>query len=288
MDIKSYSIHIGVNRVDPAHYQGWDGALLCCENDAIFYKSVAEKAGFSQTFSLLSSDNDHLPTTSNLSGLLKQSSNDLKEGDLLFMSYSGHGGTVPDENNDEEDCIDETWCLQDRQFLDDELFEHFRLFKPGVRIVVISDSCHSGTVTKDIPTAEEIALENEVKEMYKKMNLRPRMAPRAVSFAAFEKNKDMYLKAAKKAIVNPEEIKASVLLMAACQDNEKAAEWTEYGLFTTTFKKIVEANKEFAHYDDLFGKIKVDIPSIQNPNLYVYGLNVELLKMEKPFYVKEG
>jgi hypothetical protein len=52
------------------------------------------------------------------------------------------------------------------------------------------------------------------------------MAPRAVSFAAYAKNRDAYLNAAKKAIVNPEEIKASVLLMAACQDNEKAAEWT--------------------------------------------------------------
>ena len=288
MDIKSYSIHIGVNRVDPAHYQGWDGALLCCENDAIFYKSVAEKAGFSQTYSLLSSDNNHLPTTSNLSALLKQSSNDLKEGDLLFLSYSGHGGTVPDENNDEGDGADETWCLQDRQFLDDELFEHFRLFKPGVRIIVISDSCHSGTVTKDIPTANEIALEQEVEAVYKKMNLRSRMAPRAVSFAAYAKNRDTYLSAAKKAIVKPEEIKASVLLMAACQDNEKAAEWTEYGLFTTTFKKIVELNKEFNHYEDLFSKIKVDIPSIQNPNLFVYGQNVELLKTEKPFYVNEG
>src|SRR5258705_1559696 len=134
MDIKSYSIHIGVNRVDPAHYQGWDGALLCCENDAIFYKNVAEKAGFSQTFALLSSDSNNLPTTSNLSALLKKSSEDLKEGDLLFISYSGHGGIVPDENHDEDDGTDETWWLQDRQFLDDELFENFMHFKSGVRI----------------------------------------------------------------------------------------------------------------------------------------------------------
>jgi len=28
------SIHIGLNRVDPRHYQGWDGALDGCEHDA--------------------------------------------------------------------------------------------------------------------------------------------------------------------------------------------------------------------------------------------------------------
>jgi hypothetical protein len=89
---------------------------------------------------------------------------------------------VPDENNDEGDGADETWCLQDRQFLDDELFQHFRLFKPGVRIIVISDSCHSGTVTKDIPTANEIALEQEVEAFYKKMNLRLTHGPQSSKF----------------------------------------------------------------------------------------------------------
>ena len=288
MDIKSYSVHIGVNRVDPAHYNGWEGALLCCENDAIFYKTLAEKAGFTQSFSLLSSDNNHLPTTSNLSTLLKQSSDELKEGDILFVSYSGHGGTVPDENNDEDDGTDETWCLQDRQFLDDELFDHFRRFKPGVRIIVVSDSCHSGTITRDIPSAAEMEAQKQVEAVYTKMNLRSRLAPREISFGAYASNRDEYINAAKKAIVQPDEVKASVLLMAACQDNEKAAEWTEYGLFTTTFKKIVDSNEVFGNYDDLFGKIKVDIPSIQNPNLLVYGQNAELFKKEKPFHVLDA
>lgn len=31
---KGISLHIGLNRVDPAHYQGWDGKLNGCENDA--------------------------------------------------------------------------------------------------------------------------------------------------------------------------------------------------------------------------------------------------------------
>ena len=31
---KGVSIHFGLNRVDPDHYQGWDGALQGCVNDA--------------------------------------------------------------------------------------------------------------------------------------------------------------------------------------------------------------------------------------------------------------
>ena len=31
---KGISIHIGLNHVDPKHYQGWDGALNACIADA--------------------------------------------------------------------------------------------------------------------------------------------------------------------------------------------------------------------------------------------------------------
>jgi hypothetical protein len=36
------SIHVGLNRVDPGHYQGWDGKLVACEFDA---NDMAELAG---------------------------------------------------------------------------------------------------------------------------------------------------------------------------------------------------------------------------------------------------
>lgn len=31
---KGISLHIGLNSVDPVHYQGWDGKLAACEFDA--------------------------------------------------------------------------------------------------------------------------------------------------------------------------------------------------------------------------------------------------------------
>ena len=41
---KGISLHIGLNRVDPAHYKGWDGALQGCENDANDLRAIAEAA----------------------------------------------------------------------------------------------------------------------------------------------------------------------------------------------------------------------------------------------------
>ena len=84
-------------------------------------------------------------------GGLRDAARKLKAGDLFFLSYSGHGGQVPDVSGDEPDKQDETWCLHDGQLIDDELYLELSRFQKGVRILVLSDSCHSGTVTREMP-----------------------------------------------------------------------------------------------------------------------------------------
>ena len=72
----------------------------------------------------------------------------LRSGDIFLLTYSGHGGQVPDRDHDEPDLQDETWCLYDGELIDDEIYQALARFKAGVRVLVLSDSCHSGTVTK--------------------------------------------------------------------------------------------------------------------------------------------
>ena len=40
------SVHIGLNRVDPAQYEGWDGQLAACEADAKDMEALAKAQGF--------------------------------------------------------------------------------------------------------------------------------------------------------------------------------------------------------------------------------------------------
>ena len=43
---KQYSLSIGVNKVNPADYDGeWDGFLPCCEKDAEDIDSLAKSLG---------------------------------------------------------------------------------------------------------------------------------------------------------------------------------------------------------------------------------------------------
>jgi metacaspase-1 len=76
-----------------------------------------------------------------------------KSGDVLVFTNSSHGTYRADQNGDEY-RYDEALCpydYQDNLILDDELRELFADFPRGVRLTVISDSCHSGTVTRAMP-----------------------------------------------------------------------------------------------------------------------------------------
>ena len=42
------------------------------------------------------------------------------------------------------DDTDEGWCLYDKFIRDKDFLHHLKLFKKGVRIVIVSDSCFSG------------------------------------------------------------------------------------------------------------------------------------------------
>lgn len=290
MDTLSYSLHIGLNQVDPNHYQGWKGQLFCCENDALFYHEIAQKAGFTESKLMLTSGSSNalLPTSENLNQYLEEKSNEMNAGDFLFISYSGHGGVIQDFNFDEPDFQDETWCLYDRQYIDDELWRHFSNFKKGVRIFIISDSCHSGSVARMIESDKDKEVIGLINDIYKKMNLVTRNAPKDVTYPTYMAHKEMYSKVVNGPVVMKEEIAATVLQLGACQDNEKAAEWDGFGLFTSVVKKVLETNRDIESYEALFSKIKTQIPAIQQPNLFTYGADMNMFLKEKLFQVNKG
>ena len=88
-----------------------------------------------------------------------------RRGDVLLVHFSGHGSNVPDddENRDEADGRDEILCPTDLDwkdpFRDDWLRSTFDGLKAGVNLTIITDCCHSGTITRAVlpPDAPVIA-----------------------------------------------------------------------------------------------------------------------------------
>ncbi|MGH9838619.1 MAG: caspase family protein [Blastocatellia bacterium] len=78
-----------------------------------------------------------------------------KAGDRVFFYYSGHGSNLPDTDNEESDGWDETIVPYDvgpggaGQIRDDQ-FARWVAELAGRRIVMIFDSCHSGTISRGI------------------------------------------------------------------------------------------------------------------------------------------
>ncbi|APW47675.1 caspase family protein [Rhodoferax antarcticus] len=134
---------IGIN-----NYPGTHMDLQGCVNDASDWAAALVGRGFA-AITLL---NDQATKAAMMTAMGNLISKAVKN-DSLVITFSGHGTYQPDTDGDEADGLDEALCPYDLQtngaaLTDDEIKTLFANRKGGVRIVLIADSCHSGTVTR--------------------------------------------------------------------------------------------------------------------------------------------
>ena len=296
---KGTSIHLGLNLVDPKHYDGWDGELRACEADANDMAKLAKARGYGATTVLLTNN----ATVAKFAQAMEDASGKLAAGDILFLSYSGHGGQVPDRDGDDEvDGLDETWCLYDRQLIDDELYGMFGRFAKGVRIVLLSDSCHSGTVARNAELsgqtvgdlAAKLAASANALPQVKSGTLKPfggyRLAPRQITFAAYARNRAMYenyqkadSKAQAKAAAG--RIGAGVVLISGCMDNQLSSDGERNGVFTAMLLIVFDGGAYDNGYRRFHREIRGLMPPEQTPNLFLTGRSMKGFLTQSPFAV---
>lgn len=265
---RGVSLHIGLNEVNPNHYRDsagnpWSGRLYACENDARAMAELATAQGFEVNDPLLTAE----ATADVVLAKLGTAAQDLAPGDTFLLTYSGHGGQVENtnpEDDPEDDALDETWCLYDRQLLDDELFAAFSGFQAGVKIVVLSDSCHSGTVTRgDPPISDDEA--------------RAKQLPVDVSLATEKANAAMYstlqaeIPTKRLAMID-----ATVVLLSGCQDDQFSRDGRVNGAFTAAFIDAWTEREARRSLPRLVKAISARIPPSYNqvPNYSVYCFDI--------------
>lgn len=285
---KGISLHIGVNTVDPTQYfdefgQPWDGALPSCENDATAMQSIADKQGFQST--LLQTQD---ATSRNVFKHVKQAFQTLQAGDIFFLSFSGHGGQQWDSSNDEpvneraslhldaEGAKDETMVLYDREMLDDELNQLFSHFQAGVRVLVLSDSCHSGTMTKD---------PDQIEDEF------PAIKGRSIeaSTETVKRNQSVYEEAWGKQEFRGARtrLRCSVLLLSGCLDDQQSYAGNPYSEFTRSLLQTWNNGSFNGSYQDLHRQVVAGIsPQYpQTPNYFTDGKTNEAFEQQKPFTI---
>lgn len=280
---KGLSLHIGLNSVDPNHYNGWDGKLTACEYDANDMQMLAKKQGFIPKV-LLTRD----ATRDAVMKEIRAIGASLVPGDMFFLSYSGHGGQVPNRagSDVEKDAYDETWVLYNGQLVDDEIHAMLCDFQPGVHVVVLSDSCHSGTVTKVSKSGGvDVALKQRIPVSGLPIT-GLRMMPLEVAGATYRAHQAFYDEIAK-----PQKplsaLKAGCLLISGCQDNQTSADGAFNGLFTAMLLRVWQSGDFQGSYRTLHRLILQEMPADQTPNLFYVGpsgAKREILK-ERPFTI---
>ena len=278
---KAISVHVGLNGVDASHYNGWSGTLNACEADAQDMQRIAAARGF-ETRLLLTRE----ATAAAVADAIGAAAGALGDGDIFFLTYSGHGGQVPDGNGDESagDGKDETWVLYDRQLVDDELYALWARFARGARILVFSDSCHSGSVTRDIfdaavPHVVEHALVDTPTP-------RTKDAPRDVLEKTYEANRALY-DGIQDAVPSGEkaDLGATVILISGCQDNQLSLDGDRNGLFTQQLLAVWDDGRWKGSHSRFHKAIGARMPPTQSPNYFVVGAPARRFERQTPFTV---
>lgn len=272
------SLHVGLNVVDPKHY-GSDAALVACEYDAQDMANIAQAAGFQVAGTLLSK----AATRKAVITGIKDAAKKLNPGDIFLFTYAGHGSQMTDFNSDEDDSFDETFCLFDGMLIDDELYDLWAEFKDDVRVLVVSDSCHSGTAIRFAqPGANEPVMEPN------------RLLPRSIAGRTLREHRDFYDKLSRSRYrVNEgrllrelaEPLRCSVLLLSGCQDNQVSLDGTTNGRFTQELLMVWEDGRFDGDYKRFHRRIVNGMPPGQSPNLWTTGRPDSAFLGQKPFSI---
>lgn len=275
---KGLALTIGLNAVDPRHYAGWSGRLRACQADAHDMADIARSRKFTVKRLLTRSATRRAV----LAGIARAAAS-LRSGDFFLLTYSGHGGQVPDRNHDEPDLQDETWCLYDGELIDDELNRALARFKAGVRVLVLSDSCHSGTVTKAMFYAARGGAGAGPPGIER---IRYRNMPREVALRTYRAHRAMYdklqdaIKADQRAAV-----RAAVILISGCQDNQLSQDGDFNGLFTANLLRVWKEGRFRGNYRAFHSAIVRSMPPDQTPKLFTIGAAVRAFETQQPFTV---
>ena len=130
------------------------------DKDVPLVKGMLKSAGFKSVTTLV----NRQATKTGIIGAFKKMTASCKQGDVVYIHYSGHGQQMTDVHNDEKDGLDEC-CIPydayrkasktyhgDKHLTDDELNVYLNAIRHKIgargKLLVVIDACHSGDGTR--------------------------------------------------------------------------------------------------------------------------------------------
>jgi hypothetical protein len=247
---KALALLVGLKSVDPASYNGWDGTGGCwgCELDVDNVGRILSPLGY-EIKTLKTAE----ATRNGILASLYRASENTVEGDIFVFYYSGHGGQQPDLNGDEVDNKDETLVAYDREVIDDKIHEALTRFTSGVRVVMISDSCNSGS------------------------NYRGRMT--------IPLNNEAIFRPVARTSTQRVNINALLIHLGGCRDGFTSAGYYGGGAFTMALCNAWQNGEFTGTFKELHEKICELITTSQKPQYNEYGQVTDAFREQRAFAV---
>ena len=174
-------------------------------------------------------------------------------------------------------------CVASKPFV---VNARWKPFAAGARIVLISDSCHSGTIARKIlfsSTENGAALARGVKASF-----RPRNLPdEALKFIRTHWLEDYRARQSGKRDVAPDELAASLIQISGCQDNQTSSDSKTNGVFTSALIDVWAKGNFTGSYVSFHEAIRRNIPNEQNPNYWALGAPNTTFESQKPFTIDQ-
>ena len=112
--------------------------------------------------------------------------------------------------------------------------------------------------------------------------------PEDVARAVYRANRDYYQAIAEKTASekdSADKIRATVLLISGCQDNQLSANGVFNGLFTGMLKQTWGGGLFQGDYRDFHSMIVSRMPPYQSPNYYIIGKPNTAFENQRPFTI---
>jgi hypothetical protein len=229
MKPKAYAVTVGTNVLDEDHYNT-NYNLTTVENTANLFHEL-----WGHYFDVNKRLHGPDATTCNFKNTVIAYASELRAGDLLVITFCGHGWPYTDAQFP-EDKEDEGWGFYDRVFFDFEWWQLARCFAAGVKILLIADACNTGLVEA---RAEKFVTEN-----------------------FFERHRDTYrqLMQPLNERVMMHEVKASMVIITSSCEGKKMYETSDdYTFFGRSLKYAWEKLGNAASLQQLYQEIQLGL-----------------------------
>ena len=256
---KGYALHIGVDKTDPNVYTNFP-VLSGCVADSEALKSITlNEENFHSVKSLHNEDANREAILKAMNHLASIS----QPGDLVVMSYAGHGSYIVDANGDEP--FDQVLVTYDGFLIDDEINQVILKFKQGVRVVWISDACHS-----------ESNLRAQIKQRSSTSKVKYRVLSSVIAQLHYDQNKEKYdLERSRLTRDSLKKSQASVLALYACRKSELAQEVSGRGLFSSKVEHHYYDDSVLS-FNEALNELSRPLSGSQNPVIEFNGNNKQL------------